>query len=66
MHLALMIERTILGSVDYPVPTDLSQLKINDNYFYGNIKDLLSSIEDFYRISISDWELYVLHEIIAS
>jgi len=66
MHLALMIERTILGSVDYPVPTDLSQLKVNDNYFYSNIKDLLSSIEDFYRISISDWELYVLHEIIAS
>ena len=66
MHLALMIERTILGSVDYPVPTDLSLLKVNDNYFYSNIKDLLSSIEDFYRISISDWELYVLHEIIAS
>ena len=66
MHLALMIERTILGSVDYPVPTDLSQLKINDNYFYANIKDLLSSIEDFYRINISDWELYILHEIIVS
>lgn len=64
MHLALMVERMMLGDADYPVPNDLSVLKINDKFFYQNMKDILYTLEQFYRIQISDWEIFVLHEIL--
>ena len=60
MHLALMVERTILGGADYPLPEELSSLKLNDKPFEANIKTILYNLEQFYRITISDWELYVL------
>ncbi|MGX7014488.1 sigma 54-interacting transcriptional regulator [Vagococcus silagei] len=64
MHLALMVERMMLGDQDYPVPCDLSELKINQKYFYQNMKDIVSGLEQFYRITISDWEHFVLYEIL--
>ncbi|MCD5001945.1 sigma 54-interacting transcriptional regulator [Enterococcus saccharolyticus] len=66
MHLALMIERTILGGADYPLPEDIEALSINQKTFYQNIKSILYTLEKFYRIEISDWELYVLYEILIS
>lgn len=65
MHLALMVERTILGGADYPLPEELSSLKLNDKPFEANIKTILYNLEQFYRITISDWELYVLYEILG-
>ncbi|MGX7023638.1 sigma 54-interacting transcriptional regulator [Vagococcus hydrophili] len=64
MHLALMIERMMLGDTDYPVPGNLSELKLNNKFFYQNMKDILYILEQFYRIQISDWELFVLYEIL--
>ncbi|EOT39929.1 sigma 54-interacting transcriptional regulator [Enterococcus columbae] len=66
MHMALLIERTILGAEDYEVPTSLNELKINDKLYYPNIKVILSNIEQFYRIEISNWELYVVYEILST
>lgn len=66
MHIALMTERIILGAEDYPVPQDLAPLKINDKLFYQNAKDIFSTIEQFYKIKVSDWELYVLYEILTA
>lgn len=66
MHLALMVERMMLGDADYPVPDDLSALKINEKFFYQNMKDILNTLEQFYRIQISDWEIFVLHEILIA
>lgn len=65
MHIALMIERIILGVEDYPVPEDIFLLKIEDRLFYQNAKDIFSSTEQFYKIKISNWELYVLYEILT-
>ena len=64
IHLALMVERTILDSPAYPVPVALEQLQVNGLNFYTNVKDILHFIENFYHITISDWELYILYEII--
>ncbi len=64
MHLALMVERMMLGDTDYPVPENLLELKINQKFFYQNMKDIVSTLEQFYRIQISDWELFVLYEIL--
>lgn len=64
MHLALMVERTILGAADYPVPEDISVLKVNNRPFYQNAKNIFYSLEQFYKIQISEWELYILYEIL--
>lgn len=64
MHLALMIERTILGAEDYPVPEDIYELKVNNRPFYQNVKNIFYTLEQFYRIQISEWELYILYEIL--
>ncbi|WP_122645056.1 sigma 54-interacting transcriptional regulator [Enterococcus mediterraneensis] len=64
MHLALMIERTILGAKDYPVPEDVNELKINNKPFYQNAQTIFYTLEQFYRIKISTWELYILYEIL--
>lgn len=66
MHIALMTERIILGAEDYAVPQELAPLKINDKSFYQNAKDIFSTIEQFYKIKVSDWELYVLYEILTA
>lgn len=66
MHLALMIERTILGGADYPLPEKIETLMIAKKPFYQNMKSILYTLEKFYRIEISDWELYVLYEILTS
>ncbi|MBV7392061.1 sigma 54-interacting transcriptional regulator [Enterococcus sp. ALS3] len=66
MHIALMTERIILGTEDYAVPQELAPLKINDKSFYQNAKDIFSTIEQFYKIKVSDWELYVLYEILTA
>jgi transcriptional regulator with AAA-type ATPase domain/transcriptional regulatory protein LevR len=66
MHLALMIERTILGGADYPLPEEIETLMIDKKPFYQNMKSILYTLEKFYRIEISDWELYVLYEILTS
>ncbi|MFR8906724.1 MAG: PRD domain-containing protein, partial [Enterococcus faecium] len=65
MHLALMVERTILGAEDYPVPEDINQLKINNKLFYQNTQTIFYTLEQFYKIKISTWELYILYEILA-
>jgi len=65
MHLALMVERTILGAKDYPVPEDINQLKINNKLFYQNTQTIFYTLEQFYKIKISTWELYILYEILA-
>lgn len=64
MHLALMVERMMLGGSDYPIQTNLLELKLNEKHFYQNMKDLVYPLEQFYRIQISDWELFVLYEIL--
>lgn len=64
MHLALMVERTILGAEDYPVPEDLNELKINNKPFYHNAQTIFYTLEQFYKIKISTWELYILYEIL--
>ncbi|RLK62902.1 PRD domain-containing protein [Atopobacter sp. AH10] len=66
MHTAVLVERTILGAEDYEVPLPLDQVYINDKMFYPNIKSILFELEQFYRIKISDWEIYVIYEIISS
>ncbi|EFF61107.1 PRD domain protein [Enterococcus faecium PC4.1] len=65
MHLALMVERTILGAEDYPVPEDINQLKINNKLFYQNTQTIFYTLEQFYKIKISTWELYILYEILV-
>ena len=64
MHLAVMVERMMLGGANYPVPEDINELKINQKPFYQNMKNIVSVLEQFYRIDISNWELYVLYEIL--
>ena len=66
MHMALLIERTMLGAESYEVPVDLNTLMINGKIFYPNMKGIILSLEQFYRIEISNWELYVIYEIISS
>lgn len=66
MHMALLIERTMLGSESYEVPVDLNTLMINGKIFYPNMKGIILSLEQFYRIEISNWELYVIYEILSS
>ncbi|WP_219721615.1 sigma 54-interacting transcriptional regulator [Dolosicoccus paucivorans] len=66
MHLAVLIERVMLGAQDYEVPVDLHQLKINNKLFFPNAKSILFELEQFYRIEISDWEIYVIYEIISA
>lgn len=64
MHSALMIERTILGAEDYPVPEDIHTLMLNNKTFYQNVKSIFYTLEQFYKIEISNWELYILYEIL--
>lgn len=64
MHFALMIERTILKADDYEVPKDINKLQINNKPFYNNIQIIFYSIEQFYRIKISNWESYIIYEIL--
>ena len=64
MHLALMVERTILGAEDYPVPENINVLKINDKPFYQNAQTIFYTLEQFYKIKISNWELYIVYEIL--
>lgn len=66
MHLALMVERTILGAEDYPVPENINVLKINDKPFYQNAQTIFYTLEQFYKIKISNWELYIVYEILVS
>lgn len=66
MHSALLIERTILGVEDYAVPENIDELKINDRLFYQNAKNVFYSLEQFYKIQVSDWELYVIYELLVS
>lgn len=66
LHFALMIERTILGEKPYPVPDQLYDSSLFGKPFYPNIKSILYSLEQFYRIDISDWEIYVLFEILSN
>ncbi|MDR0921006.1 MAG: sigma 54-interacting transcriptional regulator [Lactobacillales bacterium] len=66
MHLAVLVERTILGEVSYPVPVALENLCIHDQPFFQNMKNILCSLEQFYRMTISDWELYVLYELVSA
>lgn len=66
MHLALMVERTILGSEDYPVPEEINELKINNKPFYQNAQTIFYTLEQFYKIKISNWELYIVYEILIS
>lgn len=66
MHAALLIERTILGVEDYSVPEIIDELKINDRLFYQNAKNVFYTLEQFYKIQISDWELYVIYELLTS
>ena len=68
MHVALMVERTILGAEDYALPEDqdLTLLKVNGRLFYQNAKNIFHGIEQFYKIEISTWELYVLYEILSA
>ncbi|MBM7712904.1 sigma 54-interacting transcriptional regulator [Enterococcus xiangfangensis] len=64
MHIALMVERTILGAEDYPVPEDINQLSINSKPFYQNVQTIFYTLEQFYKIKISTWELYIIYEIL--
>lgn len=64
MHLALMVERTILGAEDYPVPEEINELKINNKPFYQNAQTIFYTLEQFYKIKISNWELYIVYEIL--
>lgn len=64
MHLALMVERTILGAEDYPVPEDINKLKINQKPFYQNAQMIFYTLEQFYKIKVSTWELYIVYEIL--
>ena len=64
MHLALMVERTILGAEDYPVPEDITNLKINPKPFYQNAQMIFYTLEQFYKIKVSTWELYIVYEIL--
>ncbi|AYW44839.1 sigma 54-interacting transcriptional regulator [Tetragenococcus koreensis] len=66
MHSALLIERTILGVEDYSVPENIDEIKINGRLFYQNAKNVFYSLEQFYKIQISDWELYVIYELLIS
>ena len=66
MHLAVMIERVMLGAQSYEVPVELSSLTINQKLFLPNLKSILFELEQFYRITISDWEIYVIYEIISA
>ncbi|WP_025730102.1 sigma 54-interacting transcriptional regulator [Atopobacter phocae] len=66
MHIAVLIERTMLGAEAYDIPVDLGTLKINQKLFLPNMKSILFELEQFYRISISDWEIYVIYEIISA
>lgn len=63
MHNALMVERTMLGVEDYEVPANLEELTINQKPFFQNAKNIFYTLEQFYRIEISNWELYVIYEI---
>lgn len=64
MHLALMVERTILGSEDYPVPEDINGLKLNQKPFFQNAQMIFYTLEQFYKIKVSTWELYIIYEIL--
>lgn len=66
MHNALMVERTILGVEDYEIPANLEELTINQKPFFQNAKNIFYTLEQFYRIEISNWELYVIYEILSS
>lgn len=66
MHNALMVERTMLGVEDYEVPANLEELTINQKPFFQNAKNIFYTLEQFYRIEISNWELYVIYEILSS
>ena len=65
MHNALMVERTMLGVEDYEIPANLEELTINQNHFSKMLKHFYTP-EQFYRIEISNWELYVIYEILSS
>ncbi|GBD67509.1 putative transcriptional regulator [Tetragenococcus halophilus subsp. halophilus] len=60
MHSAILIERTILGVEDYSVPEKIVELKINGKLFYQNVKNVFYSLEQFYKIQISDLDLRYL------
>jgi len=66
MHSALLIERTILGVEEYSVPENIDDLKINERLFYQNARNVFYALEQFYKIQISDWELYVIYELLIS
>ncbi|WP_368739146.1 sigma 54-interacting transcriptional regulator [Enterococcus faecalis] len=66
MHNALMVERTMLGVEDYEIPANLEELTINQKPFFQNAKNIFYTLEQFYRIEISNWELYVIYEILSS
>lgn len=66
MHLALMMERVILSTNDLPLPVAIDQLNLNEKPFFSYLKTILYPLEQFYRIEISDWEIYIIYEILNS
>ena len=65
MHNALMVERTMLGVEDYEIPANLEEQPLTKTIFQ-NAKNIFYTLEQFYRIEISNWELYVIYEILSS
>ncbi|MDO4680004.1 MAG: sigma 54-interacting transcriptional regulator [Aerococcus sp.] len=63
MHLAVMVERTLLENAHYEVPVDPKTLTFNEKPFYPTMQGTLYDIEQFYHITINDWEIYILYEI---
>ncbi|EOJ83089.1 hypothetical protein WOC_02516 [Enterococcus faecalis EnGen0357] len=51
---------------DYEIPANLEELTINQKPFFQNAKNIFYTLEQFYRIEISNWELYVIYEILSS
>ena len=66
MHLALMMERVILSTNDLPLSVAIDQLNLNEKPFFSYLKTILYPLEQFYRIEISDWEIYIIYEILNS
>ncbi|MDO4670075.1 MAG: sigma 54-interacting transcriptional regulator [Aerococcus sp.] len=64
MHLAVMVERMILSGETYEVPINPETLTFNGKPFYLTLKSVLLPLEQFYRLSVNDWEIYMIYEML--
>lgn len=64
MHLAVMVERMMLSGDSYDLPVDPETLGFNHKPFFPTMHSILHDIEQFYRVTTNDWEIYILYEIL--